>query len=471
MKHETRKFISGLIAAALMTSIFTGCSKQEESSIPFSSTSVVSDVETPTGETKLYRDETLDMRYKNWYDNPEITHSQTAVYDDIRQTRDPETGQLQHEADTQNDIAKISEDLVPSSKYEDYTKDTSLAAFTEDTDYKVFLNNADTGDTFNTSDLVMPVSKWLSTQHIASFRNITPPTLHIATAAGQDAITFEKIDDPDDDFDGGWLIKYLDGAFEQIAAASEVVVSDEVLNLTPKAVETILGLKIIVNDEHKVINIVTDNKDLVVEQPSAPTTPGNDEPTSEPTSGDEQPTQSTPTQSSSGSSSQPQQPSSTPEWTETAASGTMYVNVNSANSRTKAIEGAPGVKTYYLNNAVTVTAKTNTGYYKLSDGSFMHSDYLQTTKVQVQQPSTSTTTPSSNTSSSNQYTGLTPTDTTGMELDANGFPANPTRGQKFVDKTGQMWQYASARWYKLGSGSHGSVSTGNGTGTGAMVGH
>lgn len=471
MKQETRKLISGLIAAALMTSIFTGCSKQEESGIPFSSTSVVSDVETPTGETKLYRDETLDMRYKNWYDNPEITHSQTAVYDDIRQTRDPETGQLQHDPDADNDIAKISEDLVPSSKYEDYTKDTSLAAFTEDTDYKVFLNNADTGDTFNTSDLVMPVSKWLSTQHIASFRNITPPTLHIATAAGQDAITFEIIDDPDDDFDGGWLIKYLDGAFEQTAAASEVVVSDEVLNLTPKAVETILGLKIIVNDEHKVINIVTDNKDLVVEtddqpgQPSAPTTPGNDDPTSEstnePTSNDE-PT----SQPSSGS----QTPSnSTSEWTETTITqATMYVNVNSANSRTKAVVGAPGVKTYYLNDAVTVTAKTNTGYYKLSDGSFMHSDYLQTTKV-VQQPSTSTTTPSGSTPSSNQYTGLTPTDTTSMELDANGFPANPTRGQKFVDKTGQMWQYASAHWYKLGSGSHGSASTTEGTGE--MVGH
>ena len=69
-----------------------------------------------------------------------------------------------------------------------------------------------------------------------------------------------------------------------------------------------------------------------------------------------------------------------PEWTETKASGTKYVNTD-CYSRKKAVLGADTVKLYSVNDKVTVTAKTNTGYYKLSDGSFIHSDYLSDSKV------------------------------------------------------------------------------------------
>ena len=69
-----------------------------------------------------------------------------------------------------------------------------------------------------------------------------------------------------------------------------------------------------------------------------------------------------------------------PEWTETKASGTKYVNTD-CYSRKKAVLGAETVKLYSVNDKVTVTAKTNTGYYKLSDGSFIHSDYLSDNKV------------------------------------------------------------------------------------------
>lgn len=69
-----------------------------------------------------------------------------------------------------------------------------------------------------------------------------------------------------------------------------------------------------------------------------------------------------------------------PEWTETKASGTKYVNTD-CYSRKKAVLGADTVKLYSVNDKVTVTAKTNTGYYKLSDGSFIHSDYLSDNKV------------------------------------------------------------------------------------------
>ena len=69
-----------------------------------------------------------------------------------------------------------------------------------------------------------------------------------------------------------------------------------------------------------------------------------------------------------------------PEWTETKASGTKYVNVD-CYSRKKAVIGAETVKLYSVNDKVTVTAKTDTGYFKLSDGSFIHSDYLSDNKV------------------------------------------------------------------------------------------
>ena len=69
-----------------------------------------------------------------------------------------------------------------------------------------------------------------------------------------------------------------------------------------------------------------------------------------------------------------------PEWTESKASGTKYVNTD-CYSRKKAVLGAETVKLYSVNDKVTVTAKTDTGYYKLSDGSFIHSDYLSDNKV------------------------------------------------------------------------------------------
>lgn len=76
-----------------------------------------------------------------------------------------------------------------------------------------------------------------------------------------------------------------------------------------------------------------------------------------------------------------------PEWTESKASGTKYVNTD-CYSRKKAVLGAETVKLYSVNDKVTVTAKTNTGYYKLSDGSFIHGDYLSDSKIVIQTTTT-----------------------------------------------------------------------------------
>ena len=76
-----------------------------------------------------------------------------------------------------------------------------------------------------------------------------------------------------------------------------------------------------------------------------------------------------------------------PEWTETKAIGTKYVNTD-CYSRKKAVLGADTVKLYSVNDKVTVTAKTDTGYFKLSDGSFIHSDYLSDSKIVIQTTTT-----------------------------------------------------------------------------------
>ena len=77
----------------------------------------------------------------------------------------------------------------------------------------------------------------------------------------------------------------------------------------------------------------------------------------------------------------------TPEWTESKASGTKYVNTDCYSCK-KAVLGAETVKLYSVNDKVTVTAKTDTGYYKLDTGAYIHSDYLSDSKIVIQTTTT-----------------------------------------------------------------------------------
>ena len=81
-----------------------------------------------------------------------------------------------------------------------------------------------------------------------------------------------------------------------------------------------------------------------------------------------------------------------PEWTETAVSGVKYVNT-ACYSRKKAVIGSEAVAQYNVNAKVKITAKTNTGYYKIDTGAFIHSDYLSDRKVTVQTTVTTTAKP------------------------------------------------------------------------------
>ncbi|MGN0612140.1 MAG: transglutaminase domain-containing protein [Ruminiclostridium sp.] len=80
-----------------------------------------------------------------------------------------------------------------------------------------------------------------------------------------------------------------------------------------------------------------------------------------------------------------------PVWKETEKSAEMYLNT-SVYSRTKAYLGAPTADLYQINDKVKVVAVTDTDYYKLSDGKFIHCDYLSDKKTVIQTTTVTTTT-------------------------------------------------------------------------------
>ena len=80
-----------------------------------------------------------------------------------------------------------------------------------------------------------------------------------------------------------------------------------------------------------------------------------------------------------------------PKWKETKKSAEMYLNA-SVYSRTKAYLGAPTADLYMINDKVKVVAVTDTDYYKLENGRFIHCDYLSSEKTVIQ-TTTATTLP------------------------------------------------------------------------------
>lgn len=69
-----------------------------------------------------------------------------------------------------------------------------------------------------------------------------------------------------------------------------------------------------------------------------------------------------------------------PAWTEKKCSGTMYINISSCSARKEGLQGAEVVSYKYYGDAVNIAALTDTGYYKLDDGTYIHGDYLSETK-------------------------------------------------------------------------------------------
>ena len=69
-----------------------------------------------------------------------------------------------------------------------------------------------------------------------------------------------------------------------------------------------------------------------------------------------------------------------PAWTEKKCSATMYINISSCSARKEGLQGSEVVSYKYYGDAVEVIALTDTGYYKLDDGTYIHGDYLSETK-------------------------------------------------------------------------------------------
>lgn len=70
-------------------------------------------------------------------------------------------------------------------------------------------------------------------------------------------------------------------------------------------------------------------------------------------------------------------------WAESPQSGTMYVNTDGIYSRVAALMGSARVDRYDVNQAVEILAKTDTDYFKVSGGAYIHADYLGTEQVSI----------------------------------------------------------------------------------------
>lgn len=81
-----------------------------------------------------------------------------------------------------------------------------------------------------------------------------------------------------------------------------------------------------------------------------------------------------------------------PKWKETKKSAEMYLNT-SVYSRTKAYLGAPTADLYMINDKVKVVAVTDTDYYKLENGRFIHCDYLSSEKTVIRTTTATTLSP------------------------------------------------------------------------------
>lgn len=63
------------------------------------------------------------------------------------------------------------------------------------------------------------------------------------------------------------------------------------------------------------------------------------------------------------------------KWNEIEINDTLYIK-KSCYSRTRAVVGSDAVKKYSAGTKINVIAATDTGYYKLTDGNYIHSDYV-----------------------------------------------------------------------------------------------
>ena len=162
------------------------------------------------------------------------------------------------------------------------------------------------------------------------------------------------------------------------------------------AVTLVLALALLPAEAEELSSEVTEESKSTPEESNDPVTvdPASQTTTNPPleaivvtetTTGETQPT-TTPAPATTTTTQPPQtttQPPQQPTWTEQETSGVKYVNTDGISSVEVAQIGSKKMKQYSLNDAVTVVAITDTDYYKLEDGTFIHADFLSDSQIVI----------------------------------------------------------------------------------------
>lgn len=320
IKDAVRKTVVAVSLAALTTSFFAGCSQQPTvSDVDLYPPSITTEVSTPYTEELTddinpgINDETHDantfsIKYKYWYDNPDVKETQDKalaeadpggdnpngetflgipglplytdpsgnqyiisgrtvcyladgklaskdMYNLLRKTGTGERiyyGLTQTAEDILSTFLKRSAGKEQPATYEDRKAQDAEATLNSAT-YAIYVNNIETGMT-TTPDGMIEVSSVLPSYGVANYAS-DEQALYLHTAAVSNLkLEFKTEADT-------ITIEYSTGEKDENISTKEIILAGDMLKMSPEAVEHYLGYDIEVYDDF--INIVTDNKDII----------------------------------------------------------------------------------------------------------------------------------------------------------------------------------------------------------------
>ena len=321
IKDTLRKTIITTSALAVFaTSFFTGCSKNVEVSnsdlYPTTSeaTTQYTDDINPGDKDTNHDANTFSIKYKYWYDNPDVKEAQDKtltendpggdnpngetflglaglplytdhsgnqyiisgrticylaegklaskdMYQRLRTTGTGERIYVDMIDSLAMSVQEFAEKIAKLEKTQPETYNDRLASSdTEETisgkEYAVYLNNANTGSTFSSANKWLGVSAMLSGMDVGRTVILDKDTaeVYLFTAAGEVKVTFTINKDI-------CTVSYSTGEQEQTISSDELNIVDENLFLSLAVIEDYLGYDIEYYDDF--INIITDNKDII----------------------------------------------------------------------------------------------------------------------------------------------------------------------------------------------------------------
>ena len=320
IKDTLRKTIVTTSALAVFaTSFFTGCSQQlylpsitTEVSTPY--TEELTDDINPGINDETHDANTFSIKYKYWYDNPDVKETQDKalaeadpggdnpngetflgipglplytdpsgnqyiisgrtvcyladgklaskdMYQRLRTTGSGERIYVDMVDSLVMSVQEFAEKIAKLEKTQPETYNDRLASSdTEETisgkEYAVYLNNANTGSTFSSANKWLGVSAMLSGMDVGRTVILDKDTaeVYLFTAAGEVKVTFTINKDI-------CTVSYSTGEQEQTISSDELNIVDENLFLSLAVIEDYLGYDIEYYDDF--INIITDNKDII----------------------------------------------------------------------------------------------------------------------------------------------------------------------------------------------------------------